>query len=80
MLPLVRHHAFHVLRIVEGLMLDQDVFAVRLGHRVRILRIDDDRADHAAGDVLDHRIGAAMIEEHAGIVGGEGEALAFRRA
>ena len=44
------------------------------------LRLDDDRAVHAVGDVGQHRLGAAVVHEDAGIVGleAEGEGLARR--
>ena len=47
---------------------DEDVVTVGLRQHAR-LRLDDDRAVHAVGDVHQDRLGAAVIHEHAGVVG-----------
>ncbi len=70
-------HALNVVRIFEVLRLYQDIFTIGLRPRLRIFRIDDDGAEHAAGNVLDHGRGAAMIEKDAWLLRDEGVADGF---
>src|SRR5688572_3773252 len=48
-------HGLNIVGILEVLRLDQDIFPVRLRPGTGVLGIDDDGAEHAAGDMLNHR-------------------------
>ena len=43
----------------------------RLDRRQPAFGFDDDHAEHPVGDVVQHRLGAAVVHPHPGVVGGE---------
>ncbi len=72
MVELPIEHGLHVVRVLPQFGLHQDKFPIGFGPGARVLRINDDRTEHTAANVLDHRRCAAVIEEHAGLLGHEG--------
>ena len=76
-IELAIEHGLHVVRVLEIFGLHQHIFTIRLRPDLGILRIHDDRSEHATRDVLDHRRRPAMIEKHAGLLRREGEADRF---
>ncbi len=78
-IPLPVKHRLHIVRVLPELGLDQDKFTIGLRPGIGILRIHDDGAEHAAGDVLDHGARAAVIEKHTGLLRHEGVLVGFAR-
>ena len=68
-------HSLNVVRVLPELALHQYIFTIHLRQRLGVLGINDDRPHHAAGDVLDHRLDAAVVKEHAGLFGNEGDVV-----